>query len=50
MLRSTSVVITTTGALALTDRSPVNSPTRSLPYRATRSVCFWLLSALIGVV
>ncbi|CAM3883781.1 hypothetical protein ISCU110981_19245 [Isoptericola cucumis] len=50
MLRSTSVVITTTGAPALMDVSPVSRPTFATPCRATRSVYFWLLSALIGVV
>ena len=50
MFRSTSVVITTTGASPLTEVSPVNRPTVSSPYRATRSPYFWLDSALIGVV
>ncbi len=50
MLRSTSVVITTTGASPLTEVSPVSSPTASTPWRATRSWYFWLDSALIGVV
>ena len=50
MLRSTSVVITTTGASPLIALSPVSRPTCSAPYRATRSWYFWLDSALIGVV
>jgi hypothetical protein len=50
MLRSTSVVITTTGASPLTVLSPVSSPTCSGPYRSTRSLYFWFDSALIGVV
>ncbi len=50
MLRSTSVVITTTGASPLMVLSPVSSPTLSAPYRATRSLNFWFDSALIGVV
>ena len=50
MLRSTSVVITTTGACPLTEVSPVSSPTDPAPCRATRSAYFWLDSALIGVV
>ena len=33
MLRSTSVVITTTGASPLTEESPVSSPTFSAPWR-----------------
>ena len=37
MLRSTSVVITTTWASPLTEESPVSNPTRSAPCRATRS-------------
>jgi hypothetical protein len=44
------VVITTTSASPLIDWSPVSRPMRSGPYLATRSLCFWLLSALIGVV
>jgi hypothetical protein len=50
MLRSTSVVMTTTGASPLTALSPVSSPTFAAPYRSTRSAYFWLDSALIGVV
>ena len=50
MLRSTSVVMTTTSASPLTALSPVSSPTRSAPWRATRSAYFWFDSALIGVV
>ena len=50
MLRSTSVVITTTGASPLTETSPVSRPTASAPWTATRSAYFWLLSALMGVV
>ncbi len=50
MLRSTSVVITTTGASPFTVLSPVSRPTFSAPWRATRSLYFWLDSALIGVV
>ena len=44
------VVITTIGASALTELSPVSSPTRSGPWRSTRSLYFWFDSALIGVV
>ena len=50
MLRTTSVVITTTGASALIELSPVSNPTLPAPWIATRSWNFWLLSALIGVV
>ncbi len=50
MLRRTSVVITTTGASELTALSPVRSPTRSAPWRATRSPYFWFESAFSGVV
>jgi hypothetical protein len=50
MFRSTSVVITTTGASPLTALSPVSSPTFAGPYRSHRSLYFWLDSALIGVV
>ena len=50
MLRSTSVVMTTTGASPLMVLSPVSSPTLSGPYRATRSANFWFDRALIGVV
>ena len=50
MLRSTSVVITTTGASPLMLLSPVSRPTLSAPYRRTRSPYFWFDSALIGVV
>jgi hypothetical protein len=38
MLRSTSVVMTTTGASPLTEESPVSSPTRSAPCRADEIV------------
>ena len=50
MLRSTSVVMTTIGASPLTLLSPVSRPTLAAPYRLTRSLYFWLDSALIGVV
>jgi hypothetical protein len=50
MLRSTSVVITTTGASPLMALSPVSSPTRSGPSRRSRSPYFWFDRALIGVV
>ena len=50
MLRSTSVVITTTGASPLMVLSPVSRPTCSAPYRSTQVGYFWLDSALIGVV
>lgn len=50
MFRSTSVVITTTGASALIAVSPVSRPTFSAPWILARSAYFWLLSALIGVV
>ncbi len=50
MLRSTSVVITTTGASPLTEESPVSSPTLPAPCTRTRSWYFWFDSALIGVV
>ena len=50
MLRSTSVVITTTGASGLTEVSPVSRPTFSAPCTRARSACFWLLRALMGVV
>jgi hypothetical protein len=50
MLRSTSVVITTTGASLLTLLSPVSKPMLAAPCRATRSWYFWLESALMGVV
>jgi hypothetical protein len=50
MLRSTSVVMTTTGASPLTDESPVSRPTCCAPWRRTRSWYFWFDSALIGVV
>ncbi len=42
--------MTTIGASELIELSPVSRPTLSLPYRRTRSLYFWLLSALIGVV
>ena len=44
------MVITTTSASELIEVSPVSSPTRSAPKRRTKSECFWLLSALMGVV
>ena len=50
MLRSTSVVMTTTSAWGLIEASPVSSPTRCGPWRATRSWYFWLDRALMGVV
>ena len=50
MLRSTSVVMTTTGASPLTEESPVSRPTLSAPWTRTRSWYFWFDSALIGVV
>ena len=50
MLRSTSVVMTTTGASPLTDESPVSRPTLSVPCTRTRSWYFWFDRALIGVV
>ena len=50
MLRSTSVVITTTGASPLIELSPVSSPTLSAPWARTRSLYFWLERALSGVV
>ena len=50
MLRRTSVVMTTIGASPLIDASPVSRPTWSAPWTRTRSVYFWLDSALIGVV
>ena len=50
MLRSTSVVITTTGASPLMALSPVSSPTWSAPWMARRSWNFWFDSALIGAV
>ena len=50
MLRSTSVVITTTGASPLMELSPVSRPTASGPWRRTSSVYFWLDSAFSGVV
>jgi hypothetical protein len=50
MLRSTSVVITTTGASPLTALSPVSRPTLAAPWRLARSPYFWFESALIGVV
>ena len=50
MLRSTSVVITTTGAAGLMALSPVSSPTDAGPCSATRSVYFWLDRALMGAV
>ena len=50
MFRSTSVVITTTGASELMVESPVSSPTLAEPWRRTRSAYFWFDSALIGVV
>ena len=50
MFRSTSVVITTTGASELIVESPVSNPTLLTPCRRTRSAYFWFDSALIGVV
>jgi len=50
MLRSTSVVITTTGASPLMLLSPVSRPTWPAEYLRTRSAYFWLDRALIGVV
>ncbi|VTR75631.1 hypothetical protein CHMI_00382 [Cellulomonas hominis] len=50
MFRRTSVVMTTTGASPFCVVSPVSSPTRSAPYRRTRSLYFWFDSALMGVV
>ena len=50
MLRSTSVVMTTTGASPLMDESPVSRPTFDAPWTRTRSLYFWLDRALIGVV
>ena len=50
MLRSTSVVMTTTGALPLIELSPVSRPTASAPWRRTSSQYFWLDSAFSGVV
>jgi hypothetical protein len=50
MFRSTSVVITTTGASPLIALSPVSSPTFAAPSRATKSPNFWFDSALSGVV
>jgi hypothetical protein len=50
MLRSTSVVMTTTGASELIVLSPVRRPTFDAPNRATRSPNFWFDSAFSGVV
>ena len=50
MLRSTSVVITTTGASPLMALSPVSRPTASGPWRRTSSPYFWLDRAFSGVV
>ena len=50
MFRSTSVVMTTTGASELIVLSPVSRPTLSAPCRATRSPNFWFESAFSGVV
>ena len=50
MFRRTSVVMTTMGASPLMLLSPVSRPTACAPWRATRSLYFWLDSALIGVV
>jgi hypothetical protein len=50
MLRRTSVVMTTMGACALIELSPVSSPTLSAPWTATRSPNFWFERAFIGVV
>ena len=40
MFRSTSVVMTTTGASESMLESPVSSPTVSVPYRRTSSAYF----------
>ena len=50
MFRSTSVVMTTTGASELIELSPVSRPTFAAPCRRARSAYFWFDSALIGVV
>ena len=50
MLRSTSVVMTTTGASGLMELSPVRSPTRCCPWARARSEYFWFDSAFSGVV
>ena len=50
MLRSTSVVITTTEASGLIELSPVSRPTVAAPCFATRSPNFWFESAFRGVV
>jgi hypothetical protein len=50
MFRSTSVVMTTTGASPFIVLSPVSRPTLSAPCTSTRSLYFWFDSALIGVV
>jgi len=50
MLRTTSVVITTTWAPGRIDASPVSNPTCSAPWMPMRSANFWFESALIGVV
>jgi hypothetical protein len=50
MFRSTSVVMTTTGASELIELSPVSSPARVDPYRAMKSPNFWFDRALSGVV
>ena len=50
MLRSTSVVITTTSAVRLIDVSPVSSPTRAAPKSWRNSWYFWFERALRGVV
>ena len=50
MLRHTSVVMTTMGALELIDVSPVARPTLSAPYSSHSSRYFWFDSALMGVV
>ena len=50
MLRSTSVVMTTTERRRLIEVSPVKSPTRERRRAAQSSWYFWLDSALRGVV
>ena len=50
MLRSTSVVITTTEAPGRIEASPVSSPHAASPCSTHRSPNFWFESALSGVV
>jgi hypothetical protein len=50
MLRSTSVVMTTTGASPLIELSPVSRPTRSSPSARRKSPNFWFDNAFRGVV